>query len=145
MICRLTPKSCVMYAGLRLAKTFVCCCPDQLNKRLTDSKIESVRRKLCSVREKSTFVVASSQSQRVVCARQRLLLRSGRDNSTIVFCCCIAIQKTFVGFSRLVYARHKGHFYLQSYKINTCKLCMYVRLLVFRMWKGQLGKIIKHL
>ena len=65
MICRLTPKSCVMYAGLRLAKTFVCCCPDQLNKRLTDSKIESVRRKLCSVRAKSTFVVASSQSQRV--------------------------------------------------------------------------------
>ena len=65
MICRLTPKSCVMYAGLRLAKTFVCCCPDQLNKRLTDSKIESVRRKLCSVRTKSTFVVASSQSQRV--------------------------------------------------------------------------------
>ena len=63
MICRLTPKSCVMYAGLRLAKTFVCCCPDQLNKRLTDSKIESVRRKLCSVRAKSTFVVASSQSQ----------------------------------------------------------------------------------
>ena len=46
-------------------KTFVCCCPDQLNKRLTDSKIESVRRKLCSVRAKSTFVVASSQSQRV--------------------------------------------------------------------------------
>ena len=65
MICRLTPKSCVMYAGLRLAKTFVCCCPDQLNKRLTDSKIESVRRKLCSVRAKSTFVVASSQSQHV--------------------------------------------------------------------------------
>ena len=65
MICRLTPKSCVMYAGLRLAKTFVCCCPDQLNKRLTDSKIESVRRKSCSVRAKSTFVVASSQSQRV--------------------------------------------------------------------------------
>ena len=96
-----------MYAGLRLAKTFECCCPDQLNKRLTDSKIESVRRKLCSVRAKSTFVVASSQSQRVVCARQILLLRSGRDNSTIVFCCCIAIQKTFVGFSRLVYARHK--------------------------------------
>ena len=63
MICRLTPKSCVMYAGLRLAKTFVCCCPDQLNKRLTDSKIESDRRKLCSVRAKSTFVVASSQSQ----------------------------------------------------------------------------------
>ena len=54
-----------MYAGLRLAKTFVCCCPDQLNKRLTDSKIESVRRKLCSVRAKSTVVVASSQSQRV--------------------------------------------------------------------------------
>ena len=54
-----------MYAGLRLAKTFECCCPDQLNKRLTDSKIESVRRKLCSVRAKSTFVVASSQSQRV--------------------------------------------------------------------------------
>ena len=54
-----------MYAGPRLAKTFVCCCPDQLNKRLTDSKIESVRRKLCSVRAKSTFVVASSQSQRV--------------------------------------------------------------------------------
>ena len=65
MICRLTPKSCVMYAGLRLAKTFVCCCPDQLNKRLADSKIESVRRKLCSVHAKSTFVVASSQSQRV--------------------------------------------------------------------------------
>ena len=65
MICRLTPKSCVMYAGLRLAKMVVCCCPDQLNKRLTDSKIESVRRKLCSVRAKSTFVVASSQSQRV--------------------------------------------------------------------------------
>ena len=65
MICRLTPTSCVMYAGLRLAKTFVCCCPDQLNKRLTDSKIESVRRKLCSARAKSTFVVASSQSQRV--------------------------------------------------------------------------------
>ena len=65
MICRLTPKSCVMYAGLRLAKTFVCCCPDQLNKRLTDSKNESVRRKSCSVRAKSTFVVASSQSQRV--------------------------------------------------------------------------------
>ena len=65
MICRLTPKSCVMYAGLRLAKTFVCCCPDQLNKRLADSKIESVRRKLYSVRAKSTFVVASSQSQRV--------------------------------------------------------------------------------
>ena len=82
MICRLTPKSCVMYAGLRLAKTFVCCCPDLLNKRMTDSKIESVRRKLCSVRAKSTFVVASSQSQRVVCARQRLLLRSGRDIST---------------------------------------------------------------
>ena len=54
-----------MYAGLRLAKTVVCCCPDQLNKRLTDSKIESVRRKLCSVRAKSTFVIASSQSQRV--------------------------------------------------------------------------------
>ena len=65
MICRLTPKSCVMYAGLRLAKTFVCCCPDQLNKRLTDSKNESVIRKSCSVRAKSTFVVASSQSQRV--------------------------------------------------------------------------------
>ena len=58
-------KLCVMYAGLRLAKTFVCCCPDQLNKRLTDSKNESVRRKSCSVRAKSTFVVASSQSQRV--------------------------------------------------------------------------------
>ena len=29
----------------------------------------------------------------VVCAGQRLLLRSGRDNSTFVFCCCIAIQK----------------------------------------------------
>ena len=42
MICRLTPKSCVMYAGLRLAKTFVCCCPDQLNKRLTDSIFESL-------------------------------------------------------------------------------------------------------
>ena len=54
-----------MYAGLRLAKTFVCCCSDQLNKRLTDSKIESVRRKSCNVRAKSTFVVASSQSQRV--------------------------------------------------------------------------------
>ena len=35
------------------------------NFRLTDSKIESVRRKSCSVRAKSTFVVASSQSQRV--------------------------------------------------------------------------------
>ena len=68
MICRLTPKSCVMYAGLRLAQTFVCCCPDQLNKRLTDSKNESVRRKSCSVRAKSTFVVASSQSQRVASA-----------------------------------------------------------------------------
>ena len=65
MICRLTPKSCLKYAGLRLAKTFVCCCPDQLNKRLADSKIESVRRLLCSVRANSTFVVASSQSQRV--------------------------------------------------------------------------------
>ena len=54
-----------MYAGLRLAKTFVCCCPNQLNKRLTDSKIESVRRLLCSVRANLTFVVASSQSQRV--------------------------------------------------------------------------------
>ena len=54
-----------MYAGLRLAKTFVCCCLDQLNKRLADSKIESVRRLLCSVRVNSTFVVASSQSQRV--------------------------------------------------------------------------------
>ena len=54
-----------MYAGLRLAKTFVCCCPDQLNKCLADSKIESVRRLLCSVRANSTFVVASSQSQRV--------------------------------------------------------------------------------
>ena len=55
-----------MYAGLRLAKTFVCCCPDQLlNKRLADSKVESVRRLLCSVRANSTFVVASSQSQRV--------------------------------------------------------------------------------
>ena len=64
MICRLTPKSCLMYAGLRLAETFVCCCPDQLNKRLADSKIESVRRLLCSVRANSTFVV-SSQSQRV--------------------------------------------------------------------------------
>ena len=55
--------------NVRLAKTFVCslccCCPDQLNKRLTDSKIESVRQKLSSVRVKSTFVVASSQSQRV--------------------------------------------------------------------------------
>ena len=30
-----------MYAG-RLAKTFVFCCPDQLNKRRADSKIESV-------------------------------------------------------------------------------------------------------
>ena len=58
-------KLCNVHAGLRLAKTFVCCCPDQLNKRLTDSKIESVRRKLCSVRMKSTFVVASSQSQLV--------------------------------------------------------------------------------
>ena len=65
MICQLTPKSCLMYAGLRRAKTFVCCCPDQLNKRLADSKIESVRRLLCSVRANSTFVVASSQSQRV--------------------------------------------------------------------------------
>ena len=54
-----------MYAGLRLAKTFVCCCPNQLNKRLTDSKIELVRRLLCSVRANLTFVVASSQSQRV--------------------------------------------------------------------------------
>ena len=54
-----------MYAGLRLAKTFVCCCPYQLNKRLADSKIESVRRLLCSVRANSTFVVASNQSQRV--------------------------------------------------------------------------------
>ena len=65
MIYRLTPKSCLMYAGLRLAKTFVCCCPDELNKRLADSKIESVRHLLCSVRANSTFVVASSQSQRV--------------------------------------------------------------------------------
>ena len=65
MICRLTPKSCLMYAGLRLAKTFVCCCIDQLNKRLADSKIESVRHLLCSVRANSTFVVASSQSQRI--------------------------------------------------------------------------------
>ena len=35
-------QKCLMYAGLRLAKTFVCCCPDQLNKRLADSKIESL-------------------------------------------------------------------------------------------------------
>ena len=66
MICRLTPKSCLMYVSLRLAKTLVCCCPDQLNKRLAaDSKIESVRRLLSSVRTNSTFVVASSQSQHV--------------------------------------------------------------------------------
>ena len=62
MICRLTPKSCLMYAGLRLANILLCCCPDQLNKRLADSKIESVRRLLCSVRANSTFVVANSQS-----------------------------------------------------------------------------------
>ena len=62
-----------MYAGL--AKTFVFCCPDQLNKRLADSKIESARRLLpmyarsktfvVNVRANSTYVVATSQSQRV--------------------------------------------------------------------------------
>ena len=46
MICRLMPKSCLMYAGLRLAKTFVFCCPDQLNKRLADSKGETNNRDL---------------------------------------------------------------------------------------------------
>ena len=45
-ISQLTPKSCLMYSGLRLARTFVFCCPDQFNKRLADSKIESVRRLL---------------------------------------------------------------------------------------------------
>ena len=89
MICRLTPQSCVMYAGLRLAKTFVCCCPDQLNKRLTDSKIESVRRKLCSVRAKSTFVVASSQSQRVA-----FMMRS----ATVTFAINISPQRVMFAY-----------------------------------------------
>ena len=64
---------------LRLAKTVVFCCSDQLNKRLTDSKIESVRLVLpmyarsktfvVNVRANSTFVVATSQSQRVALSR----------------------------------------------------------------------------
>ena len=132
MICRLTPKSCVMYAGLRLAKTFVCCCPDQLNKRLTDSKIESVRRKLCSVRANSTFVVASSQSQRIAFMTRsatvtfaikimadwlpeelgslctKLLLCSVRASKNLNVCLLLLYchTKTFVGYSRLMYARH---------------------------------------
>ena len=80
MICRLTPKSCLMYAGLRLAKTFVCCCPDQLNKRLADSKIESVRRLLCSVRTNSTFVVASSQSQHVAFMTRSVIVTFAINN-----------------------------------------------------------------
>ena len=82
MICRLTPKSCQCTPALRLAKTVVFCCPDQLNKSLTDSKIESVRlllpmyarfQKLLlfnnNVCANSTFVVATSQSQRVALSR----------------------------------------------------------------------------
>ena len=78
MICRLTPKSCKCTLALRLAKTVVFCCPDQLNKSLTD-KIESVRLLLplyarskpfvVNVRANSTFVVATSQSQRVALSR----------------------------------------------------------------------------
>ena len=97
MICRLTPKSCVMYAGLRLAKMFVCCCPDQLNKRLTDSKIESVRRKLCSVHAKSTFVVASSQSQRAACCAVYAIPQ--RLSFVVVL--------PYKNFCWLMYARHQ--------------------------------------
>ena len=91
-----------MYAGLRLAKTFVCCCPDQLNKCLANSKIESVRRLLCSVRAKSTFVVASSQSQRVAFMTRSatvtfylyedLMLGPGREDLSgqwSVWCSCL--------------------------------------------------------
>ena len=46
-----------MYAGLRLAKTFVFCCPEQINKRLADSKIESVRLLLQMYARSKTFVV----------------------------------------------------------------------------------------
>ena len=92
MICRLMPKSCVMYAGLRLAKTFVCCCPDQLNKRLTDSKIESVRRKLCSV--KSTFVVASSQSQRVAFMTRPATVTFAINNYLCHVRVCVALPTT---------------------------------------------------
>ena len=94
MICRLTPKSCVMYAGLRLSKTCVCCCPDQLNKRLTDSKIESVRRMLCSVRAKSTFVVASSQSQRVAFMTRSATVTFAINNYVCHVRVCVALPMT---------------------------------------------------
>ena len=79
MSCRLTPKSCQCTPALRLAKTVVFCCPDQLDKRLADSKIESVRLLLpmyarwktfvANVRANSTFVVATRQSQFVALPR----------------------------------------------------------------------------
>ena len=50
-----------MYA----AKTFVFCCPDQHNKSLVDSKIEPARLLLAMYERSKTFVVATSQSQRV--------------------------------------------------------------------------------
>ena len=62
-----------MYAGLKLAKTFVFCYPDQHNKGLADSKIELARLLLpmyarsktfvANVRVNTTFFVATSQSQ----------------------------------------------------------------------------------
>ena len=119
-ICLLTPKSCLMYAGLRLAKTFVCCCPDQLNKRLTDSKIESVRRKLCSVRAKSSFVVASSQSHRVafmtrsatLCTKT-FVVQCARVKYFCCAVCAIPQRLSFVvvlpykNFCWLMYTSHK--------------------------------------
>ena len=91
MICRLTPKSCLMYAGLRLAKTFVFCCPGQLNKRLADSKIESVRRLFPMYARSKTFVVASSQSQRVA-----FMTRSARIAALKLLLCSVRASKTFV-------------------------------------------------
>ena len=126
MIYRLTPKSCLMYAGLRLAKRLsfvvqtnstnvwpirklnlsdVCCQCTRVQKHL-----------LCSLRANSTFVVASSQSQRIAfmmrsarIAALKLLMCSGTSvrtsktfvaqcmrylNINFVFCCCcIAIKK----------------------------------------------------
>ena len=91
MICRLTPKSCLMYAGRRLAKTFACCCPDQLNKHLADSKIKSVRRLLCSVRANSTFIVPSSQSQLVA-----FMTRSATIAALKRLVCSVRAPKTFI-------------------------------------------------
>ena len=134
-----------MYAGLRLAKTFVCC-PDQLNKRLADSKIESVRRLLCSVRVNSTFVVASSQSLRIAFMTRSATLTfapadwlteelgSLRTKTFVVQCArvkdfCCAVYAISQRLSFVVVLPYKNFCWLMFARHKTTKDPMWVRII----------------